>query len=189
MHFSTNVYPIYSRKACETLTRMGVPTPFDRNDIASYGLYVQRLEGLKQYAPAQACRRSVFHEPESSSLAWSDLNEPVLVAYTIAHCCHHLGSWLDGWTSRCNDFLPSRSMDSLHHRSSDVPCLAQDDGKFRIPTKKNGSVCSTSVSSQPSYQAFFMYGMRYTAAGDASLMITFNPIIQHFSPFHSLARR
>ena len=52
MHFETNVYPIYSRKACETLTRMGVPTPFDRNDIASYGLYVQRLEGLKQYAPA-----------------------------------------------------------------------------------------------------------------------------------------
>ena len=52
MHFSTNVYPIYSRKACETLTKMGVPTPFNRNDIASYGLYVQRLEGLKQYAPA-----------------------------------------------------------------------------------------------------------------------------------------
>ena len=26
------------------------------------------------------------------------------------------------------------------------------------------------------YQAFFMYGMKYTAAGDASLMITFNPI-------------
>jgi len=26
------------------------------------------------------------------------------------------------------------------------------------------------------YQALFMYGMRYTAAGDASLMITFNPI-------------
>ena len=26
------------------------------------------------------------------------------------------------------------------------------------------------------YQAFFMYGMRYTAAGDASLMITFNPL-------------
>lgn len=25
------------------------------------------------------------------------------------------------------------------------------------------------------YQAFFMFGMRYTAAGDASLMITFNP--------------
>ena len=26
------------------------------------------------------------------------------------------------------------------------------------------------------YQAFFMYGMKYTAAGDASLMITFNPL-------------
>ena len=26
------------------------------------------------------------------------------------------------------------------------------------------------------YQAFFMYGMRWTAAGDASLMITFNPL-------------
>ena len=26
------------------------------------------------------------------------------------------------------------------------------------------------------YQAMFMYGMRYTAAGDASLMITFNPL-------------
>ena len=25
------------------------------------------------------------------------------------------------------------------------------------------------------YQAFFLYGMKYTAAGDASLMITFNP--------------
>ena len=26
------------------------------------------------------------------------------------------------------------------------------------------------------YQAFFMFGMQYTAAGDASLMITFNPL-------------
>ena len=26
------------------------------------------------------------------------------------------------------------------------------------------------------YQAFFMYGMKWTAAGDASLMITFNPL-------------
>ncbi len=26
------------------------------------------------------------------------------------------------------------------------------------------------------YQAFFMYGMKWTAAGDASLMITFNPV-------------
>ena len=26
------------------------------------------------------------------------------------------------------------------------------------------------------YQALFMFGMKYTAAGDASLMITFNPL-------------
>jgi len=30
------------------------------------------------------------------------------------------------------------------------------------------------------YQAMFMYGMRYTAAGDASLMITFNPLFTAF---------
>ena len=52
MHFSTNLFPIYSEAACETLTRMGVPTPYNPKDIASYGLYVNRLEGLKYYAPA-----------------------------------------------------------------------------------------------------------------------------------------
>ncbi|MCP2504588.1 MAG: hypothetical protein OSA21_03390 [Candidatus Poseidoniaceae archaeon] len=52
MHFSTNLFPLYSEAACATLTRMGVPTPYNPNDIASYGLYVSRLEGLKLYAPA-----------------------------------------------------------------------------------------------------------------------------------------
>ena len=52
MHFSTNLFPIYSEAACATLTRMGVPTPYQPHDIASYGLYVSRLEGLKMYAPA-----------------------------------------------------------------------------------------------------------------------------------------
>lgn len=52
MHFATNVYPIYSEKACQTLTKMGVETPFRPDDIASYGLYVARLEGLKLHAPA-----------------------------------------------------------------------------------------------------------------------------------------
>ena len=52
MHFSTNVFPLYTEAACNTLTRMGVPTPYLPNDIASYGLYVTRIEGLKQYAPA-----------------------------------------------------------------------------------------------------------------------------------------
>jgi len=52
MHFSTNLFPLYSKAACATLTRMGVPTPYNPGDIASYGLYVSRLEGLKLYAPA-----------------------------------------------------------------------------------------------------------------------------------------
>jgi hypothetical protein len=52
MHFSTNLFPIYSEAACATLTRMGVSTPYRPDDIASYGLYVARIEGLKMYAPA-----------------------------------------------------------------------------------------------------------------------------------------
>tara|TARA_B110000444_G_scaffold241317_1_gene257580 strand:- start:15797 stop:16333 length:537 start_codon:yes stop_codon:yes gene_type:complete len=52
VHFSTNLYPLYSEKACQTLTRMGLETPYKLNDMASYGLYVSRLEGLKIYSPA-----------------------------------------------------------------------------------------------------------------------------------------
>lgn len=52
MHFSTNLFPIYSEKACQTLERMGLHTPYRPDDIASYGLYVSRIEGLKLYAPA-----------------------------------------------------------------------------------------------------------------------------------------
>jgi hypothetical protein len=52
LHFLSNVYPIYSKKACDALDELGVPTPFRPDDIASYGLYVQRLEGLKLHAPA-----------------------------------------------------------------------------------------------------------------------------------------
>ncbi len=53
MHFSTNTFPIYSQKACETLTKMGLKTPYRPDDIASYGLYVSRIEGLKIHAPAK----------------------------------------------------------------------------------------------------------------------------------------
>ena len=53
MHFETNVYPIYSENACKGLEKLGLPTPYLPNDIASYGLYVQRLEGLKIHAPAE----------------------------------------------------------------------------------------------------------------------------------------
>ena len=51
-------------------------------------------------------------------------------------------------------------------------------GKFRIPTNEEWKrLFYIGFFSTFLYQAFFMYGMRYTAAGDASLMITFNPII------------
>ena len=53
MHFSTTLYPIYSQKACEALTEMGLETPYKLDDMASYGLYVSRIEGLKMYAPAK----------------------------------------------------------------------------------------------------------------------------------------
>ena len=53
MHFETNVYPIYTKEACEGLDKLGLPTPYLPNDIASYGLYVQRIEGLKIHAPAE----------------------------------------------------------------------------------------------------------------------------------------
>jgi hypothetical protein len=52
LHFISKVYPIYSAKACSTLDRMGIPTPYRPNDIASYGLYITRIEGLKVHAPA-----------------------------------------------------------------------------------------------------------------------------------------
>ena len=53
MHFETNVYPIYTEGACAGLEKMGLITPYKPNDIASYGLFVQRLEGLKVHAPAE----------------------------------------------------------------------------------------------------------------------------------------
>jgi hypothetical protein len=51
MHFYSRVFPIYSEEACKTLTKMGLNTPFKPNDMASYGLYVTRLEGLKIHSP------------------------------------------------------------------------------------------------------------------------------------------
>lgn len=39
------------------------------------------------------------------------------------------------------------------------------------------------------YQALFMYGMSYTAAGDASLMITFNPLFTAFLAVFFLGER
>ena len=51
-HFVARVYPIYSAEACDALEDMGLSTPFRPDDIASYGVYVSRIEGLKKHAPA-----------------------------------------------------------------------------------------------------------------------------------------
>ena len=51
-HFVARVYPIYSAEACAALEAMNLPTPFKPDDIASYGVYVSRIEGLKKHAPA-----------------------------------------------------------------------------------------------------------------------------------------
>lgn len=51
-HFVARVYPIYSAEACAALEAMDLPTPFKPDDIASYGVYVSRIEGLKKHAPA-----------------------------------------------------------------------------------------------------------------------------------------
>lgn len=49
-------------------------------------------------------------------------------------------------------------------------------GNWRTPTKAEWKTLAIiGFFSTFLYQAFFMYGMRFTAAGDASLMITFNP--------------
>ena len=63
---STNVYPIYS-KSVRNLDPYGCTYTVRSKRYRIHGLYVQRLEGLKQYASPTACRTSVFHEPESSS--------------------------------------------------------------------------------------------------------------------------
>lgn len=51
LHFHSRVFPIYSIDACNTLTKMGLDSPFEPTDMASYGLYVTRLEGLKIHSP------------------------------------------------------------------------------------------------------------------------------------------
>jgi len=48
---------------------------------------------------------------------------------------------------------------------------------WKLPSKDQWySLAQIGFLSTFVYQAFFMYGMKYTAAGDASLMITFNPL-------------
>tara|TARA_B100001113_G_C21077678_1_gene608419 strand:+ start:270 stop:851 length:582 start_codon:yes stop_codon:yes gene_type:complete len=54
LHFLKNIHPIYDEKACEALKIMNLNVPFDSNDLTCYSKYVSVIEGLKQYAPAEA---------------------------------------------------------------------------------------------------------------------------------------
>ena len=54
LHFITNVYPIYDERAAAGLEKLGLTCPFFPNDIASYGVYVGLIEGMKEHAPAGA---------------------------------------------------------------------------------------------------------------------------------------
>jgi drug/metabolite transporter (DMT)-like permease len=50
-------------------------------------------------------------------------------------------------------------------------------GLLKMPTRGQWKLAFLiGFFSTAMYQAFFMFGMKYTAAGDASLMITFNPL-------------
>ena len=50
-------------------------------------------------------------------------------------------------------------------------------GMLKMPSKQQWKIAfMVGFFSTTVYQAFFMFGMKYTAAGDASLMITFNPL-------------
>jgi hypothetical protein len=54
LHILTNVYPIYDKDACAGLRKLGLVCPYEVTDMASYGLYVSLIEGIKEYAPATA---------------------------------------------------------------------------------------------------------------------------------------
>ena len=126
MHFSTNLFPIYSEKACQTLQKMGLDTPYKPDDIASYGLYVNRIEGLKLHAQPQDFRKSVSPEPGCCSWDWSDLNEQRQCSCEIGHCRCHLGFWLAcGPRGRYGITAHWRSMDSLCHGRRLVSGLPQ----------------------------------------------------------------
>ncbi|RAH14724.1 MAG: hypothetical protein CMB56_004570 [Methanobacteriota archaeon] len=54
LHFLKNIHPIYDEKACEALEMMGLNVPFNPDDLTCYSQYVSVIEGLKEYAPAEA---------------------------------------------------------------------------------------------------------------------------------------
>lgn len=54
LHFLKNIHPIYDEEACKALRKMNLDVPFNPNDLTCYSKYVSVIEGLKQYAPAEA---------------------------------------------------------------------------------------------------------------------------------------
>ena len=81
---------------------MGLDTPFKLDDMASYGLYVSRIEGLKMYAPAKVFLKLDFLDQECSNLVWSDLNEQFSSSPQIIFGRCNMGSWLASWQSCCH---------------------------------------------------------------------------------------
>ena len=128
-----------------------------------------------------ACQRSDSPEPECSSLAWSGLNETFCNTRKTACCCGDLGARM-GRRSCC--FKRRNRHSSLCRGLGTIcPChhlfsrLLKVSNQWILPNRDQWKIIfMMGFLSTFLYQAFFMYGMRYTAAGDASLMITFNPL-------------
>ena len=129
-HFVARVYPILQRpKPARLWEDMGLSTPFRPDDIASYGVYVSRIEGLRE---ARSRRRAAgdraSHGPACSSLAWSDSNEPPRFArQALARRCL-LGRCVDRRSRRGHRderLAGLWRMAALPHRRSHLPRLAQ----------------------------------------------------------------
>ena len=126
-HFVARVYPIYSAEACAALEAMDLPTPFKPDDIASYGVYVSRIEGLKKHAPAAGLPEIGLPEPVCSSLAWSASNEPRRSARSIVARRRLLGAWRGPPArDRHGDgrLAGARGVASVPHRRACLPPLA-----------------------------------------------------------------
>ena len=89
--------------------------------------------------------------------------------------------WGFGWPAGrvvANDILPFTAS-WLRYVIATVSFLIflRLTGQWMFPNRAEwGRIFLIGFFSTVVYQAFFMYGMQFTAAGDASLMITFNPL-------------
>lgn len=104
------------------------------------------------------------------------------------------GAWGVGWTAGRVMALnmPPVSAAWVRYLIA-IPCImawmTYSEG-WRVPTKKEWKkVIVIGIFSTFLYQVFFMYGMKWTAAGDASLVITFNPLFTALLAIPLLGRR